>query len=182
LNDNANGVYCRALRTHCAPVKRRIKTCSIPLGLQLKNALVIVTLSVLLSAGADLQAQPLAQTKSPDARILVAQKDATPPVAANQLTDKKAVDDKSDEQLPSAVLTDDLLYKLLRAELANQRGDWQLAYVTMMVAAQETRDPRLAQRAAEIALNVQKTGEALSAVRLWRELAPASNQANQFYL
>jgi tetratricopeptide (TPR) repeat protein len=79
-------------------------------------------------------------------------------------------------------LTDELLFKLLRAEIAYQRGDWQLAYVTMLATAQQTRDPRLAQRAAEIALSAKQTNEALSAVRLWRELAPDSDQANQFYL
>jgi Flp pilus assembly protein TadD len=139
----------------------------------LKNALVIVTLSVLLSAGAHLHAQPLAPQVA---------KDGQKPTAASKAVDKNVVDDKSAEPLPSVELSEDLLFRLLRAELAYQRGDWQLAYVTMLVAAQETRDPRLARRAAEIALNVKQTGEALSAVRLWRELAPNSDEASQFYL
>lgn len=113
---------------------------------------------------------------------LAAKEDQKPSAAVSQGADKKAASDALNEQLPSVELTEDLLFKLLRAELANQRGDWQLAYITMLVTAQETRDPRLARRAAEIALNVKKTGEALSAVRLWRELAPNSDEASQFYL
>lgn len=148
----------------------------------MKNALVIVTLSILLSAGAGLQAQPLVQIKAPNQPVLLAQGGLASPVAAKRPVAAKTGDDKADDQLPSVALTEDLLYKLLRAEMANQRGDWQLAYVTMLVAAQETRDPRLARRAAEIALNVKQAGEALAAVRLWRELAPASDEANQFYL
>jgi Flp pilus assembly protein TadD len=152
------------------------------LGLQLKNALVIVTLSVLLSAGTNLQAQPLAPIKAPQPSQLIAKEGQKSPAASSQSASKKATDDAREDPLPTLDLSEDLLFKLLRAELAYQRGDWQLAYVTMLVAAQETRDPRLARRAAEIALSVKQTGEALSAVRLWRELAPHSDAANQFYL
>jgi hypothetical protein len=88
-------------------------------GLQLKNALVIVTLSVLLSAGAHLHAQPLAPQVA---------KDGQKPTAASKAVDKNVVDDKSAEPLPSVELSEDLLFRLLRAELAYQRGDWQLAY------------------------------------------------------
>ncbi|HEV7856334.1 MAG TPA: tetratricopeptide repeat protein [Herminiimonas sp.] len=138
----------------------------------MKKALVIVTLSFLFSAAADLQAQSLTQAKGT----------ADAPSAVAAQPDEDASSDKTDGPLPSVQLTDELMFKLLRAELAYQRGDWQLAYVTMLVAAQETRDPRLARRAAEIALGVKQGSEALAAVRLWRELAPSSDEASQFYL
>ncbi|WP_076594154.1 tetratricopeptide repeat protein [Herminiimonas arsenitoxidans] len=145
----------------------------------MKNALVIVTLSVLFSAGADLQAQPLAQVQARDKPIA---QDEQTPIVAKPSAEKKAASNKADDPLPSVPLTSELMYKLLRAELTYQRGDWQLPYVTMLSTAQETRDPRLARRAAEIALNAKQVGEALSAVRLWHELAPNSDEANQFYL
>lgn len=148
----------------------------------MKNALVIVTLSVLFSAGTNLQAQPLAPFKASQPLQLAAKEGQKSAATINQPAGKKAVGDAQEDPLPTLDMSEDLLFKLLRAELAYQRGDWQLAYVTMLVAAQETRDPRLARRAAEIALNVKQTGEALSAVRLWRELAPHSDEANQFYL
>lgn len=88
----------------------------------------------------------------------------------------------SRDKLPSVALTDELFYKILTAEIAYQRGSWQAAYVTLMSTAQKTGDPRLAKRSAEIALSVKQPGEALSAIRLWRELAPHSNEATQYYL
>jgi tetratricopeptide (TPR) repeat protein len=54
--------------------------------------------------------------------------------------------------------------------------------MALMGAAQQTRDPRLARRAAEIGLQAHQAPESLAAVRLWRELAPASDEASQAYL
>ncbi|MDE2429574.1 MAG: tetratricopeptide repeat protein [Burkholderiales bacterium] len=86
------------------------------------------------------------------------------------------------DRLPDVKLTDELFYKILTAEIAYQRGSWQAAYVTLLSVAQQTRDPRLAKRSAEIALSVRQPAEALAAIRLWRELAPDSNEATQYYL
>ncbi|MES2070931.1 MAG: tetratricopeptide repeat protein [Pseudomonadota bacterium] len=88
----------------------------------------------------------------------------------------------SDDELPAVALTDEIFYKLLTAEIAYQRGNWQAAYITILSVAQQTRDPRLARRASEIALSVKQPGEAMTAIRLWRELAPSSNEATQYYL
>lgn len=84
--------------------------------------------------------------------------------------------------LPNVELNSELLYKLTRAELEFKNGQWQGPYVTMMMAAQQTRDPRLARRASEMALAAKQGGEALAAIRLWRELAPDSDEAAQFFL
>lgn len=89
---------------------------------------------------------------------------------------------KPEDLLPTLDLSEELLYKLLTSEIAFQRGDWQTAYVTMMSLAQQTRDPRIARRATEIALSAKQADEALSAVRLWRSLAPHSDEAAQYYL
>lgn len=84
--------------------------------------------------------------------------------------------------MPSVELTEDLLYKLLVTEFAYQKGDWQAAYVGALSLAQQTRDPRLARRAAEIALGAKRSEETLTAIRLWRALAPDSEEAAQYYL
>lgn len=153
----------------------------------MKKALLIVTLSALFSTVASVQAQ--VRTSPAGAPPTTLQpgptKGAVPtPSNASQDANDTALPAVTDDDgpLPSVELTDALLFKLLRAELAAQRGDWQLAYATMLVSAQQTRDPRLAHRAADIALNVRQTNEALAAVRLWRELAPNSKTAQQFYL
>ena len=90
--------------------------------------------------------------------------------------------ERSDENLPQLELSSDILVQDLSAEIAYQRGDWQYAYVTLLGLAQQTRDPRLARRASEIALASKRAGEALAAIRLWHELAPDSEQAMQYYL
>ena len=100
---------------------------------------------------------------------------------ARHLTDA-AAEPKAEDPLPSVELTEDIMYKVLSAEIAYQRGDWQTGYVTMLGLAQQTRDPRLARRAAEIALSAKEADEALAAVRLWRTLAPHSDEATQYYL
>ncbi|HJU71886.1 MAG TPA: tetratricopeptide repeat protein [Paucimonas sp.] len=100
---------------------------------------------------------------------------------ARHMTDA-AAEPKAEDPLPSVELTEDIMYKVLSAEIAYQRGDWQTGYVTMLGLAQQTRDPRLARRAAEIALSAKEADEALAAVRLWRTLAPHSDEATQYYL
>ena len=70
----------------------------------------------------------------------------------------------------------------MRAELEFKGGQWQGPYVTMMSAAQQTRDRRLARRAAEMALANKRNDEAQAALGLWRELAPQSDDAFQYYV
>lgn len=90
--------------------------------------------------------------------------------------------DTNKEQLPNVELSKDILLKVLTAETAIQRGDWQSAYISFMALAQQSRDPRLAKRAADLAMQAQSTDEAAAAIRLWRELAPNSSEAGQYYL
>jgi tetratricopeptide (TPR) repeat protein len=105
--------------------------------------------------------------------------DGETPESASEAT---AATRQSDEKLPAVELTSDLFYKLTKAELDFKRGQWQSAYVAMMVLAQQTRDPRLARRSAEMALATKQGNEALAAIRLWRELAPESDEAVQYFL
>ncbi len=83
----------------------------------------------------------------------------------------------SDSTLPK-----DVLYKLVAADIALQRGEWQSPFITILGLAQQTRDPRLAKKASEIAMSAQQLDESMSAVRLWMELAPESTEASQYYL
>lgn len=86
------------------------------------------------------------------------------------------------EQLPNVTMTPQMMTQLMNAELAYKRGDWQGPYLTLMSLAQQTRDPRLAKRAAEMALSAKQADDALAAVKLWRQYAPNSDEANQYYL
>jgi len=99
------------------------------------------------------------------------------------MADAAAGDDTAAaENLPKVALTSELLYKLLKAELDFKNGNWQGPYMSLMGLAQQTRDPRLARRAAEMALATKQTTESMAAIRLWRELAPDSEEAAQYYL
>ncbi len=83
------------------------------------------------------------------------------------------------ESLPNIAVTEQLIQKYLSAELSFQRGDKFAAYSTMMSLARSLRDPRLARRALEFAVSGSISGEALKAARLWREIAPQSEEAIQ---
>ncbi|UTY56687.1 tetratricopeptide repeat protein [Massilia sp. erpn] len=140
----------------------------------MKNAFVIVTLSALLSACA---VAPQKQADTPaEAEAAAAPAPETP------ASEAIAAAAQAEEKLPAVELTSELFYKLTKAELDFKRGQWQSAYVTMMVLAQQTRDPRLARRSAEMALAAKQGNEALAAIRLWRELAPESDEAAQYFL
>lgn len=96
--------------------------------------------------------------------------------------DTPSATDQADERKTESGLSKDILYKLTASEIAFQRGEWQSSFITIMGLAQQTRDPRLAKRAAEIAMSVQQLDESLAAIRLWRELAPDNPEADQYYV
>ncbi|MCE2830654.1 MAG: tetratricopeptide repeat protein [Oxalobacteraceae bacterium] len=83
------------------------------------------------------------------------------------------------ESLPNIAVTEQLIQKYLSAELSFQRGEKFAAYSTMMSLARSLRDPRLARRALEFAIAGSLGGEAVKAARLWREIAPQSEEATQ---
>ncbi|GGZ03827.1 hypothetical protein GCM10007388_41940 [Pseudoduganella plicata] len=142
----------------------------------MKNAFAIVTLSALVSACA---VAPQKQTPGEPGQPASS---GLPPVTEVMAAAAVAEAAKPDEKLPAVPLTSDLFYKLTKAELDFRNGQWQSAYVSMMVLAQQTRDPRLARRSAEMALAAKQGSEALAAIRLWRELAPDSDEAVQYFL
>ncbi len=143
----------------------------------MKTALAIVTLSTFLSACAGL-APPVGplSTTAVHERVPLADHPAL------TVSDDDTPESTSMEGVPDFALTEELMFKILAAEIAFQRGGWQPAYINMLSAAQETSDPRLAKRAAEMAIAAKQPGEALAAIRLWRALAPKSEEATQYYL
>ncbi len=83
------------------------------------------------------------------------------------------------EVLPDVDLTQDLLYEILLSEFAAQRGHMSLALESSMDLAQKTRDPRLARRAAQLAMQSGDMGKSVEAVGLWHELDPGSAMATR---
>ena len=145
----------------------------------MKNAFVIVTLSGLLTACAVAPQQQSAAPSAPDPAAL---EQAKTEAHARAESEAQAEAKAEAERLPKVELTSTLLNQLLRAEFAFRGGDWQGPYLTMMSLAQQTRDPRLARRAAEMALAARQPDDTLAAVRQWRQLDPQSDEATQYYL
>ncbi|MCW5627067.1 MAG: hypothetical protein KIT73_20285, partial [Burkholderiales bacterium] len=81
--------------------------------------------------------------------------------------------------LPKQELTRDILYKLLLAEIAGQRGNVRLSARAYLDIAQSTRDPRLARRATELAMVGRFNDLALEAAALWLDVEPESVAARQ---
>lgn len=77
--------------------------------------------------------------------------------------------------LPSVDLTPKLLFRLLLAEIAGQRGLFADAADIYLELAQETHDPRIARRATEIALHNRRPDLALVGARLWVEFDKTSS-------
>ncbi|MFM0375975.1 tetratricopeptide repeat protein (plasmid) [Paraburkholderia strydomiana] len=81
--------------------------------------------------------------------------------------------------LPNVQLTSQIVFQVLAAEVALQRNQPAPAYQTYLALARDTHDPRMAQRATEIALAAQSPSDALAAAQLWQQYAPGSERAAQ---
>jgi tetratricopeptide (TPR) repeat protein len=111
---------------------------------------------------ADPPRQPVPSARSAQAPTTAPKDQATPPA-----------------DVPEVPITGALMSQLMAAELAAQQGDLGSAYAIYLKLARETRDPRLARRAAEIALQGRALQQSLEAAELWRQLAPSSREASQ---
>ncbi len=81
----------------------------------------------------------------------------------------------------SAALTQDVLYKLLLAEIAGRRGQVSLALDNYLAVAEETRDPGAAERAVSIAVFARDEERGIKAARLWTEVSPGNLDARRVY-
>jgi tetratricopeptide (TPR) repeat protein len=79
---------------------------------------------------------------------------------------------KVDATLPGVVLEPEILYNLLLGEIG-------VAAATLGEVAQQTRDPRVAERATLAALYAKRYDEALQSARLWAELRPNDTEARE---
>ena len=82
--------------------------------------------------------------------------------------------------LPANAQTDGLqsgeaIFEVLASEIALQRGEAGLAFSTYLEMARQYQDPRLAQRAMEIAIAAGSPNLALQAAQSWDSLVPASD-------
>ena len=108
--------------------------------------------------------------------------EGTRPVTERQRFDHDALGAQTPEDqknLPDIALSSQIVFQVLAAEVALQRDQPAPAYQTYLALARDTHDPRMAQRATEIALAAQSPSDALAAAQLWQQYAPTSERAAQ---
>lgn len=80
---------------------------------------------------------------------------------------------------PNIKLTEDIMFKVLVAEVAGQRGKLDISVQNYMELARSTRDPVVIERATRIAVYARNDEAALEAAQLWSEVDPNSTDAYQ---
>lgn len=81
--------------------------------------------------------------------------------------------------LPRQDLTRQVLFQYMLAEIAAQRGRYDVAVAGMTGLARATRDPRIAQRATELSVRAGALKAAIEAAELWVAVDERSVQARQ---
>ncbi len=107
---------------------------------------------------------------------------ATPPVRSESPPQPKVAVARPAPRkppLPAQELTEPILFKLMLAEVAAQRGQTNVAVPAYLELARETRDPRVARRATELAWNARSVSAALEAAGIWLQADPQSTQARE---
>jgi tetratricopeptide (TPR) repeat protein len=106
--------------------------------------------------------------------------EAPPPAAAKPVPRVVTAKPEARQQaLPNVELSEELLFKMMLAEVAVQRGQPHVAVQAYLELARETRDPRIAQRATEVAWNARFASAALETAGIWLQADPNSTQARQ---
>jgi tetratricopeptide (TPR) repeat protein len=126
-----------------------------------------------LAACAQQPVQPQAEAPAnPEAPAAAAPPAAKPRVVVRPPSVKTPV-------LPAQAMSQAVLFKLLLAEISLQRGQNNVAVQSFLDLTKETRDPRIAQRATEVALNTRFFAVALETAGIWLAVDPDSQQARQ---
>jgi tetratricopeptide (TPR) repeat protein len=80
-------------------------------------------------------------------------------------------------ELPEVTLTSNVLFRILAAEIAAQRGSYLAAGTTLLELARETSDPRIARRSLEFYLAGGNITGALDAAKIWLRISPSDDEA-----
>lgn len=106
---------------------------------------------------------------------------ASDTTADSQITAKEEVaePERTLPKRPDIELTEDILFKILLAEIAGQRGKTKIAVENYLDLARTTRDPVVVERATRIAIYARDNDAAYEAATLWLEVDPESPDAHQ---
>lgn len=141
-----------------------------------------LALSLALAACAHTPASrptPAEKTLTPAADSARRQAAETKPAPVAQVAAAPKAPVPYEEPLPPRDLTGQIIYQTLMGEIAAERGDIRLTLRAYQELSRNTRDPRIARRAAELGLAARQPDYALEAARLWLEIDPQSPAAHQ---
>ena len=95
-----------------------------------------------------------------------------------QSTEQKEKSDLSPVEVKTAI-DPDVMYLLLAAELAMQRGQYGLAYEAYMELTKRVKDPKFAELAAKLALQIKDSRKTDDAVSAWMNQEPKNITAKK---
>lgn len=103
----------------------------------------------------------------------------TPSIKKGEQETAKELVLKSEPARPKIELTEDILYKLLVAEIAGQRAQLDVSVENYLDLARTTRDPELISRATRVSIYARNDAAAKEAAQLWTEVDPGNTDAHQ---
>ena len=119
-----------------------------------------------------------AQTpRQPDEAVKPVQPEAVKPVSPHEHQHEQQAE--PEVILPNIELSKELLFQYMLSEIASQRGQSTLAADSSTDLAIKTRDPRIATRAAQLALQSGQMDKAIEAIKVWLEIEPDSPVAKR---
>ena len=82
----------------------------------------------------------------------------------------------------NSAIDGELFYQLLLGEISLRTGEPGTGFSLLLDAARKTNDPKLYQRAVDVALQTRSGEPALQAARAWKATQPTSREANRYVL
>ncbi len=98
------------------------------------------------------------------------------PVVANKIVEAK---EKIEPKKSKTSIEPDVLYTLLTAEIAGQRGQYDIALEGYLIAAKKTKDAKFAERAVQIAMYIKDNVKTNEALDLWVKQDPKNQTAQK---
>ena len=135
--------------------------------------------AALLSLSACAHNAPSTAPAAPPTPAAVAAPAAPPPRAAVAAPD---ADKPAKEPAQPSAMTAQSFYEVLVGEMSLRTGEAGAGFSLLLDSARRTRDPKLFQRATEVALQARSADAALEAVRAWKETLPDSHEARRLEL
>ncbi len=151
----------------------------------MKTRFFLLLLATAVLPGCATSPTPTAQNDTPEAAPMTKAEPAKPqktaPAPAKPASGTEAKAEPAPVETPEkkAELSGELLFYLLSAEIAGQRGRLDVAVPYYLKAAEVSQDASIAERATRVAVYARDSKHALQAATLWVELQPDHSEAHQ---